>query len=43
MLYRVDYTGYTDFFVASCATEAEQKARLLACNGSFTLSVVSAI
>lgn len=40
MLWEVTYHQFTDYFTANSPAEAEAKARVLACNGSFSLRVI---
>ncbi len=41
MLFMISYAGYTDFIIADSIADAENKARLLTLNGSFTMQAIN--
>lgn len=40
MLFEIRYHGYTDYFLADNWKQAEERARLLSCGGSFVLTLI---
>ena len=40
MLWKVSYNGFVDFFRAGSKAEAEEKAHILSCGSSFSLTII---